>query len=257
MEEIKVARLLDGFSKFDDENVNPVYKGYIQTEFSDEPLSCFFKIVSPRELLVESICSLMARDLNLPTPEPYLVVMRENVCPIEGNPNIPAFGTVDAKSPSFRQYINTSRLKDSEIIERLIEWRDFASTAAFDEFIANGDRHIGNILYDGKKFSFIDHGNAMREYQRPDIRLITNQLFNIVVNKDEVTRARYKKKALTATSSYGKIPFNLLSAKTLATTYTDDKSIDEVVSFLLRRIDYVNDHISSQLHFTVTQQSLR
>lgn len=257
MEEIKIARLLDGFSKFDDGNVNPVYKGNIQTEFNDEPLSCFFKIVSKRELLVESVCSLMARHLNLPTPEPYLVIMREGVCPIEGNPSIPAFGTVDAKAPSFRQYVTGSKLKDSEIKQRLMKWRDFASTAAFDEFIANGDRHIGNLLYDGKNFSFIDHGLSMREYQRPDIRLSTNQLFNVVADKDEVTRIRYRKAALKETPSYGTIPFNLLSAKTLATEYIDDASIEQVVSFLLKRIDYVNDHIFNQLNFTVTQQSLR
>lgn len=257
MEEIKVAQLLDGFSKFDDGNKNPVYKGYIQAESNDEPLSCFFKIVSKRELLVESVCSLMARHLNLPTPEPYLVVMREGVCPNDGNPNIPAFGTVDAKSPSFKQYVNGNKLKNSEVAQKLMKWRDFASTAAFDEFIANDDRNTGNLLFDGKNFSFIDHGCAIREYQRPDLKISTNQLFNIVADKDEVTRIRYRKAALKETPSYGKIPFNLLSAKTLATEYIDDASIEQVVEFLLKRIDYVNDHIFNQLNFTVTQQSLR
>lgn len=257
MEEIKIARLLDGFSKFDDGNVNPVYKGYIQTEFDDEPLSCFFKIVSKRDLLVESVCSLIARHLNLPTPEPYLIIMREGICPVDGNPSIPAFGTVDVKSPSFTQYVKNNKLENSELIQRLMKWRYFASTAAFDEFIANDDRHTGNLLFDGKNFSLIDHGKAIREYQRPDIRIRINRLFNVVANKDEVTRTRYKKAALKETPSYGKIPFSLLSAKTLATEYIDDKSIEEVVSFLLKRIDYVNDHIFNQLNFTVTQQSLR
>lgn len=73
MEEIKLAQLLDDFRRVDDENINSVYLGYIQPETGDKPLLAHFKILPPREILVEATCSLMARHLGLPTPEPYLI----------------------------------------------------------------------------------------------------------------------------------------------------------------------------------------
>ena len=99
MDEIKIAELLPGFEKVDDQNINSVYKGHIQPEQDDVPLLAYFKIIPPREVFVESVCSLLCSHLGLPTPEPYLLIMSEEVCPINGKHTIPAFATVDAKTP--------------------------------------------------------------------------------------------------------------------------------------------------------------
>jgi hypothetical protein len=46
-------------------------------------------------------------------------------------------------------------------------WRQLCATsaaapgAAWDELAANGDRHVGNLLFDGSKYWFIDHDLAL------------------------------------------------------------------------------------------------
>ena len=49
----------------------------------------------------------------------------------------------------------------------------------------------------------------------------------------------------------------MLSAKTLATDYMDDVSIDDVVNFLRNRIDFIKDHIVYQLGMGNKQRALR
>lgn len=253
MDEIKIAELLPGFVKVDEQNKNPVYKGHIQPEQDGAPLLAYFKIIPPREVFVESVCSLLCRHLGLPTPEPYLLIMGKEVCPINGDHKLPAFATVDAQSPSFKHYLrqnpsNTAILK---------AWIKLISTATFDEFIGNTDRNTGNFLFDGKSFTLIDHGLAIKETHRPDKPNIENLLFNLVKNDDQVAKARYKKSAYNELQSYGGIPFNMLAAKTLATDYMDDHSINNVVDFLRNRIDYMTDHIAYQLGMENKQRALR
>jgi hypothetical protein len=253
MDEIKIAELLPGFERVDDQNINSVYRGHIQPAKDDTPLLAYFKIIPPREVFVESVCSLLCRHLGLPTPEPYLLIMGEDLCPINGDHTLPAFATVDAQSPSFKHYLR----HNSSNIAILKEWTKLISSATFDEFIGNTDRNTGNFLFDGKGFTLIDHGLAIKETHRPDKPNIENLLFNLVKNDDEVASARYKKLAYNESQFYGEIPFNMLAAKTLATDYMDDDSINNVVNFLRNRIDFINDHVAYQLGMENKQRALR
>lgn len=257
MDEIKIAELLPGFVKVDDQNINPVYRGHIQPAQDDAPLLAYFKIIPSREVLVESVCSLLCGHLGLPTPAPYLLIMTEDVCPINGKHTIPAFATVDAQSPSFRQYLQQNSINEQAIIAILKKWTDFVSAATFDEFIGNTDRNIGNLLFDGKSITLIDHGFAIKETHRYDMPNFQNMLFEIVKNENELAKTRYKKSAYAKLQSYGKIPFNMLAAKTLATEYIDDDSINNVINFLRERIGYMTDHIAYQLDMENKQRALR
>lgn len=258
MKQIKIAELLPGFEEVDDQNINPVYKGHIQPEQNDAPLLAYFKIIPPREVFVESVCSLLCTHIGLPTPEPYLLIMSEEVCPINGKHTIPAFATVDAQSPSFRQYLRQSLINEQVMIAILKKWPELISAATFDEFIGNTDRNVGNILFNGKSFFLIDHGDAIKETHRHDMPNRPNRLFGLLVkDTDEVTKARHKKTANNKLQSYGKIPFDILSAKTLATDYMDDSSIINVVDFLRNRIDYMTDFIAYQLGIENKQRALR
>lgn len=253
MDEIKIAELLPGYVKVEENNKNPVYKGHIQPAFDDTPLLAYFKIIPPREVLVESVCSLLCGHLGLPTPTPYLLIMSEKVCPKDGKHTIPAFATVDMKTPSFKHYL----WQNSSNNGFLKKWPELIPAATFDEFIGNTDRNSGNLLFDGKSFSLIDHGLAIKETQRPDKPNIENHLFNIVKIEDELSKARHKRAALTKLSAYGEIPFNILATKTLATDYIDDNNINNVVDFLRERIDFMSDHIAYQLGMENNQRAIR
>lgn len=166
---------------------------------------------------------------------------------------LPAFATVDMKSPSFWHYL----WQNANDHEPLKKWPELIPAATFDEFIGNIDRSSGNFLFDGKKFSLIDHGRSIRETHRPDQPNSNNDFFNVVKPEDEFSKARHKKNALAKLTQYSQIPFNILAAKALATDYIDDKAIDNVVNFLRERIDFISDHIAYQLGMENNQRAIR
>ncbi|MFZ2725178.1 MAG: HipA family kinase [Methylococcaceae bacterium] len=246
--EIKFAELLIGWDKVNHSNVNPVYKGFIQIEHDDAPISAYFKIIPSRELLVESICTLLGRWLGLPMPEPYLLIMSPETCPPEGNPDLPAFATVDMKQPSFNQRIWENKFSSAEVGKLIKQWSHVVSAATFDEWIGNTDRNAGNLLYDGKNITLIDHDKAINENHRCDIANNGNELFNVLRNDDEVTKRYHVKNSKNEILSYGETPFNMLVAKTFATEYyKNDKNTNNIIDFLRNRIGYLIEHIFYQL----------
>lgn len=80
------------------------------------------------------------------------------------------------------------------LLNILSDWPDINRAIGFDEWIANGDWHIGNILFDGaNQFYLIDHNLDMRQPLSPDTP-INNYLLNIKLfcTPDEIGRQRIK-----------------------------------------------------------------
>lgn len=179
IKQINVADLLPGFNTYHNDNMNPVYIGFVQPVDLEEPVKVYFKILSGREVFIESICSLLAKYLRLPTPEPYLINLSEDCCPPGGNLKIPAFGTSDDGVPSFKHFLNEAMSNLPELIEKLKKWKFFNASATFDEFIVNPDRSIGNLTFDGgENWMLIDHGLSIGEYHSPERQNPYNHLIS-------------------------------------------------------------------------------
>ena len=62
---------------------------------------------------------------------------------------------------------------------------EYPSVIGFDEWIANGDRNLGNLLWDGEKdFYLIDHGLSMDEVY---FNHIGNRLLNLILKHPHLT----------------------------------------------------------------------
>lgn len=143
------------------------------------------------ELAIELFCALLGRELNLPVPEPLLVV----------NPAGSALmsGSVDMGYPSLHQPALAPHL--ALLAALLQQWPSLIPAACFDEWIANPDRHGGNLLFDGRDFWLIDHGLALRCAPGDPVK---NRLMAIAIEirTDELARQRLKREIFMLYQTY-------------------------------------------------------
>ncbi|WP_245357252.1 HipA family kinase [Stenotrophomonas rhizophila] len=140
-----------------------------------ETLEAWVKPVANMERLqVEAVCSLLGRSLGLPIPEPLFVL----IGPEFGGPGV-GFGSSAISHPNVAHWIDSS----ADIVKaRLKNWPKIVDAACFDEWIANCDRHPGNLIHDGVDgFWLIDHDKAINSSIACDTLSPVNQLFSLIV----------------------------------------------------------------------------
>lgn len=115
----------------------------------DEEYPVIAKYLKPIEIIKELICSILGRTLNLPIPEPILLLDSKDVF---------CFGSIDIGYPNLYHFLNSKDPFYLEFHSVIKNWDDIESAAFFDEFIINADRHSGNLLFNGKNIMMIDHG---------------------------------------------------------------------------------------------------
>jgi len=155
--------------------INHAVRGIVRTPEGE--IEAFVKrLEDSREILVECVCAILARRLGLPVPEPLLVLVPDYL----GGPGL-AFGSAAVSHPNLQVRIQPNG--QAAVFERLRKWKDLVRAACFDEWIANCDRHAGNLLYDGDaEFWLIDHGLAIHEQIPADALAPNNQLFALAIS---------------------------------------------------------------------------
>lgn len=157
------------------EGINQAVRSIVRT--NDSELEAFVKKVGMPEILVELVAAVLARRLGLPVPEPLLVFVPDEL----GGPEL-AFGSVSLHGkPTLGAMVNSGNLA---VAKQLKSWRHLVPAACFDEWIANCDRHNGNLLCSGDgEFWLIDHGLSIHhEALRVDQPSPVNQLFGLAVD---------------------------------------------------------------------------
>ena len=253
MEHVDVGLMLPGPQPFDDCNVNPTLKAHVKTH--DEVLVAYVKKVSPRKLYVECVCALLGRYLGLPIPKPIIVKVTS-----DSSDDVPlgryelAFGSQDAGYPSFRRYA-----QNQEAYEKLKEFSKTIDVGLFDEWVANWDRNIGNILYDGGgDFSFIDHENALDPSLGVEDPATRNQLVEcICAIKSEFERFKLNRAVQSeAIPQYVDLPLAILSEKTYASSYLDEGDVLAVIDFLKMRVNSLGRLFSKRLNLSQQEMAI-
>lgn len=185
------AQLLPGVRKADD-GINCAFIGSVFNE-QKQTKSAYLKIYNPEVLTIELFASKLAEELELPTPESMLVTCYGKDIinlPLKFKPSpeqqYVAFATTKLQAPSLKQLASPNQMYNSTLaklffnnfIERC---QNVPYIAAFDEFIANRDRNIGNFLWDGDEiFYLIDHDQSM------NVRLFnSNKLLGLLLSQYE------------------------------------------------------------------------
>jgi len=230
---------------------------YVSVLLNNSPhiIKGYAKQLSDTEIMVEIISALMGRELNLPIPEPVLGIY--------GTDSL-WFISIDVKVPdlSHRMTIDVNQQMANDqtnlkILEKLCQWSDICLAIGFDEWIANDDRNLGNILYDGNdQFYLIDHNRAMRLPFFPEAP-INNQLLNIKLHctQDEVGKQRIKNHIEAFIHNTNKtLPIELISKIKEKLADFDDEILDNIAEFLQKRLNYVSKITADKI--TTQQQSL-
>lgn len=251
---IVLATLLPGAELLEDNSKNPVWKAPVKT-MDQKTEFVYLKLLEPRRIFAEAICAIIGRQIGLPIPEPILVNLPEHLMfdlvgeKNEGNKVCIGFGSKDADYPSLNRVLN---IKDDELIwAKLRAHTKSLEAAIFDEWIANSDRHWGNLLYDGgDEFIFIDHDLALPDQAKSSQPIRNNLLFNFISDGiDELSKARIVKKVQDELcDSYSKIDIRNCVEICYGQSLIGKDNIDSIVDFLMERIGFLNGIIKNKLN---------
>ncbi|UAN57421.1 HipA family kinase [Serratia sp. JSRIV004] len=253
MESIEVATLLPGAKKFHESNINQTWKGHVKT--NTDTVVVFAKLIPPREICIEAYCALLGQALGIPIPKPFLILADSSSLDVlSPGHHALMFGSEDAAYPSFRRYAQCK-----EAMEKLEAFKSSLDVGVFDEWIANHDRNLGNMLYDGgEDFFFIDHGLAIPNDLLPTMPASDNNILRVLYSlKTEIEKFRVLRAA-----SQNITPvchsLNLLSImdSTLAEKYIPSAEINGILSFLSRRLPVLESLIRSRIGIKQTDMFL-
>lgn len=260
MNKVKRATLLSIQQEIYEENVNPTHKAVVLTENGEEVI-LYCKALAPRELFVECAIALIGRDLGISIPKPYIVL----ATPESNYPNIEhpisepilLFGSESIDYPNLFRKLEEG-IDKSFILPALSKCDDDYGIVLFDEWIANTDRHFGNILFDGgDKFFFIDHDCAVPSHCQCEVIIGKNKLLNSLIPNfpTEEKKQQYLDNCmLKHAPKCANYTLNDISERTFAQTYLDGEEINYLENFLQKRVTYISNFLHQRLN--IKQQEL-
>ena len=152
--------------------------------------TCLKPTISENEIIVESLCSIVGITLGIPIPTPIIVEIPSELLNYNGIVfNKYAFASEMLPFPNIHKLVRDPL--QSEITKRkLRRYKKTFDAAAFDEFILNTDRHGGNILYNAsdESFSFIDHGESLKNLTYPELKSPTNILLDLFKSETNISK---------------------------------------------------------------------
>lgn len=127
-------------------------------------------------VLAEVIASMVGIKLGLPVATPIVVKVSDASLGLAPGFH---FGSVALPYPDLAQAV---QMKGPQAQLRMKKWPHVLDAACFDEWIANSDRHPGNIIFDGRgKYWLIDHDRAMLDQVASDALNQFNRLFELLM----------------------------------------------------------------------------
>ncbi|WP_260432894.1 hypothetical protein [Burkholderia stagnalis] len=163
-----VYHLLGVPEKVIGKHLNHVWKGLAGIPGADEPgIPVVVKYLpNAAQLDIELACGLASQVLKLPVPKPGLVIAETSDLP--GRPaslkadNVVLFGSLfQPPDPFMARHASTGEIGEDHIWESVCFNDTGRAGAAWDELVANPDRHAQNLLFDGVKWWLFDHNLAL------------------------------------------------------------------------------------------------
>ena len=249
MEPILFGTVLPGPVRIDDGNVNPTFKAAIQT--SAGTTYGYFKLINPRAIVVEALCAVLGRGMNLPIPRPIIVQVDHGSLPSEvpdGTSRI-TFASQDVNIPSFKRLLNNSQMSQT-LWQRLAACHNTRPVAVFDEWIVNYDRNQGNILFDGADdFWFIDHERALPANWPVGQPCNPNQLMTMLSQgHDEGSKYAMLRDIVTKElRSIAALDVDAAKSLTFSDSFLGQPEVASIVTFLKNRAPRLSSLLAANL----------
>jgi hypothetical protein len=123
----------------------------------------YVKVLPVNARSIEAVCAWLAREIELPVPEPMLLDMPASrlpkgcAWPFGTDPYATCFATRAVENA-----LSLSNVSSDVATAMIDKWGSLPAAAAFDQLIANDDRTEGNILLGPRRdLWLIDHGRSL------------------------------------------------------------------------------------------------
>lgn len=163
---VELATVLLGATGFNENNVNDTFRGQVLTS-DNKTRQAIIKDLNLVQLCNELVAHSLAREVGLPIPDCYLGLARLDVlkvskAPVTTDGSRLVFVSVDVKIPNVTfRWMGSDAAGRKALLDQIAKWGDLGHLYAFDAWIANVDRHQGNLLFGGEnEFWLIDHGHC-------------------------------------------------------------------------------------------------
>ncbi len=156
-EMVRIGQLVPGSEQAVGEGITAPVRAHIILDGRTE--ITVLKRLPEDGILAEAFCAVLLRAWGLPVPEPLLVKTPDGL----------AFASLDAGYPNLKQRLGwRDDLPEAESHALILtgativsNWPDAGLALAADEAIANADRNLGNVLWDGVDHAYIDHERTL------------------------------------------------------------------------------------------------
>lgn len=259
MAEIPFGTVLLGAEGFNVGNVNDTYRGEVLTE-DGRVRNGIIKDLAPVQLCNELIAYSLACELELPIPDCCLGLVRPGILDVRHGPSIATgerlvFVSVDVKVPNLTYRIrNTDDEGRLALRDEIADWPDLSHLYAYDTWVANVDRHPGNLLFGGKEEVWlIDHGHCFTGESWQPSHLVPsaeyrNRLSEWLTPELSVGKRKDKAKEANALgSTLGSVDTGRCCDESRVTNILPSDYVDALKAFLNNRTGVVGKQASKAL----------
>lgn len=225
-----------------------VWQGTVRVS-SNKTVKAFIKQCPPRELTIEVIATVIGRSLGLPLPFPLLVqVMPGRLRTAKLNRPETFFGSQSQREPDLTQFIQKAS-DETMVIRRLKSWPHAAFAGCFDEWIANEDRNLQNLLYDGSRnFTLIDHGLSFPIGMAPSAPTTKNFLLDVSINRPDISaKDKVTQKAVGFMRRCESMSLDELLTSVANTVRDEEYHTSKIREFLHNRLPQLGEIIANKL----------
>lgn len=220
----------------------------------------FVKCLSGRELVNELVVATLGRSFGFPIPEPFLIRARVDDFPnsattqgLDASEGIYVFGSKDTGYPSFSRFFDD----DEEAIEEVLrarKFRQWAETIIFDDWVANIDRHLDNLLLISEtEVLWIDHAWSFTGKSwtaadfEPDVEY-KNKLFDRMIAKIQLDdRVRLRHRAFELAQYFEALPVNQVLPCSMVVPFLDDNDSNALLDFIVARMVFLEEIMARRI----------
>jgi hypothetical protein len=226
--------------------VNETYRGWIEVD--SVRLQAYVKFLHPWEIFNEALGSILCQLVGLPTPRSFLVVVDRNDYPSSAvflqtqSTKALAFASLAMTAQALSRHVSVKALPALRLLVE--EWLEWPDVLLFDQWIANPDRHTGNVLIGAPgEFYLIDHGlcfyrrNWMPEQILAAVPLVTARLWTDFLQNTVSLQKRIDAQQRIYAASAKQLDVDLTSAAVLTKAHQliPPGNLAALVSFLEMR----------------------
>lgn len=234
-------------------SLNSLYRGQVQLH-DGTVKSCLLKNINRIEIVNELVANLVACRMGLPTPLAVLTFVPDSF----NNKNqfskshkvsggYLAFASVDAQTPNLLQRLEATHPLGRAIIQTSLSgWSKKSELYGFDTWVANVDRHIGNILFgSNNEIWLIDHGRCFTKEDwspsdlDPNVQYLNKLKLWYTLFLDSSSRQKTANELRNVQAEVAKLDIVSLMTDSLASQIIDTAEQAALQAFLTARIGRV------------------